>query len=121
MYGVTFDLESKKSNDKILELNSPRNNVGGPYVVVFKNIDERWAIVAMDWNKQPRLGIRWFGGNGGTPFSSSHPIWLVIPPNLSRNILLGLPINHSFSAKIDDYLSEKIQGTELKKTQKKEQ
>ena len=111
MYGEDFPL---KENDKILEINSPRNSVGGPYVVVFKNVDERWAIVAMDWDKEPRLGIRWFWGGGGNPFSSSHPIWLVIPPSLSRNILSGLPINHSFSTKIDDYLSGKIKGSKLK-------
>ncbi len=88
MGGENFPLED---DSKILEINSPRRNVGGPYIVVFKSLEERWAIVAMDWDGEPRLGIRWFWGNGGNPFSSANPIWLVIPPSLSKSVLLEAP------------------------------
>lgn len=108
MSGENFPLED---DSKILSINSPKNSVGGPYVVVYKNLEERWAIVAMDWDGEPRLGIRWFWGNGGNPFSSSYPIWLVIPPSLSKSILAGLPLNHRFSGKLDDFLTGKIDGT----------
>ncbi len=113
MSGENFDLGN---DSKILSINSPQNSVGGPYVVVYKNLDERWAIVAMDWDEEPRLGIRWFWGNGGNPFSSANPIWLVVPPSLSRNMLSGLPLDHIFSGKLDDYLTGKITGTKLKES-----
>ena len=84
--GESFTLD----DDDILQINSPKKRLSGPYVVIFKSLEERWAIVAFDWDKKPRLGIRWFWGNGGNPFSSGNGTWLVIPPSLSKNILLGL-------------------------------
>ena len=62
--GETFPLDD---DSKILEINAPQGVVGGPYVVVFKEPEERWAIVAMDWEGEPSLGIRWFWGNNGHP------------------------------------------------------
>ena len=53
--GENFQLED---DEKIIQINSPRDSLSGPYAVVFKNIEERWAIVAFDWDGQPRLGIR---------------------------------------------------------------
>lgn len=111
MSGYNFPLDD---NTKILGITSPKNNVKGPYVVVYKHLEERWAIVAMDWDGKPRIGIRWFWGNGGNPFSSGKPIWLVVPPSLSKGILAGLPLDHTFSRKLDDFLAGKIIGTDLK-------
>lgn len=109
--GTSFDLID---DNKILGINSPRASVGGPYCVIYKNLTERWAIVAMDWDGHPRLGMRWFWGGGGNPISSGHPIWLVVPPSLSKNMLSGLPLDHMFASKIDDFLSGKINGDDLK-------
>lgn len=108
--GDKFPIEQ---DAEILQIDSPRANLTGPYVVVFKNLEERWAIVAFDWDGEPRLGIRWFWGNGGNPFSSGHGTWLVIPPSLSRNVLSGLPLDHSFAGRLDDFLCKKIQGTQI--------
>jgi len=113
--GINFQLENDK---KILQINSPRSNLSGPYAVVFKNLEERWAIVAFDWDEEPRLGIRWFWGNGGNPLSSGNGTWLVIPSSLSKTIISGLPINHTFSNRIDDFLCGKITGDQLKDQQK---
>jgi hypothetical protein len=112
MAGKSFDLTN---DDEILKINSPKDKVNGPYKVIYKDLSERWAIVALDWNKKPQLGIRWFWGNGGNPFSSAHPIWLVIPSALTKNILSGLPIDHQLSGRIDDFLCGKITGPELMK------
>ena len=98
------------NDSEILKICSPKASVGGPYVVVFKNITERWAIVALDWDKQPRLGIRWFWGNGGNPFSSANPTWLVIPSDLTNSILNGLPLDYEFRKKLDRFLSKEIDG-----------
>lgn len=110
MAGKDFDLTN---DDNILSLNSPRASVGGPYKVVFKNIDERWVIIAMDWDGEPRLGMRWFWGNGGNPFSSGNPIWLVVPSSLSNSILNGLPLDFKFYSRILEFLSGKILGSQL--------
>lgn len=115
MSGKDFPLQD---DSKILAINSPRDSVGGPYAVVYKNMEERWAIVAMDWDGEPRLGMRWFWGGGGNPLSSGYPIWLVIPPSLSKNILSGLPIGHKFGARVDDFLAGKIDGATLKEPSK---
>ncbi|WP_374363082.1 hypothetical protein [Cloacibacterium sp.] len=110
MAGQTFDL----TNDtNILNLRSPKISVGGPYVVIFKNLEERWAIVAMDWDQEPRLAIRWFWGNGGNPFSSGNPTWLVIPSSLANSVLNGLPLDFKFYSKIVDFLAGKINGAEI--------
>jgi hypothetical protein len=110
MGGETFNLED---NNRILTITSPREHVGGPYVVVYKNLQERWAIVALDWDEKPRLGIRWFWGNDGQPRAVVHPSWLIVPPSLSKNILSGLPIDHISSRKIDDFLAGIINGADL--------
>jgi hypothetical protein len=108
--GESFPIDD---DEMILKINSPKANVSGPYAVVFKNVAERWAIVALDWDHEPRLGIRWFWGNGGNPFSSGNGTWLVIPPSLSKNILSGLPIDHAMSGQIDDFLRGKITGAQF--------
>jgi hypothetical protein len=109
--GEDFPLED---NNKILEINSPQKSIKDPYVVVHKNLVDRWAIVAIDWDGKPHLGIRWFWGNGGNPISTGYAVWFVLPTSLSKSMLSGLPLGHEFSAKIDDFLAGKIKGTELK-------
>ena len=81
--GETFPLDD---DSKILGINFPKKSVGGPYVVVFKESEERWAIVAMDWDEEPCLGIRWFWGNNGHPSRGKTPLWFVIPSELSKNV-----------------------------------
>ena len=110
MYGIQFDL---KDDSKILKINSPKCSVGGPYKVVYKNINERWVIIAFDWEKQPRLGIRWFWGNGGNPFSSAHATWLVIPTELNIAILNGLPLDTKFRNRIELFLNGSISGKDI--------
>ena len=112
MSGEKFDLNL---DEEILRLGSPRENVEGPYVVVYKDLKARWAVVALDWDSEPRLGIRWFWGSAGNPFSSGHPTWFVVPPSLSRSILAGLPLDHTFQRGIDDFLAGEISGDELPK------
>ena len=111
MSGIHFNLND---NDAILKINSPKNRVGGPYLVVQKSIAERWAIVAMEWDKKPALAIRWFHGNRGNPLSFSHPTWVVIPFVLCKGILLSLSLDTELRDKIDDFLNQKLSGNDLK-------
>jgi len=110
MSGETFDLTN---DNNILSLNSPKNSIKGPYRVVYKDIDERWAIVALDWDSNPNLAIRWFWGNGGNPFSSGNPTWLIIPSPLINSILNGLPLDFKFRKLIDKFLNNEIEGNKL--------
>lgn len=107
--GETFPLDDDR---EILGINAPRDWVGGPYVVVSKNVEDRWAIVAMDWEREPRLGIRWFWGNNGHPSRGKTPTWFVIPPTLSK-ILVGSPLAHEYSGRLEEYLDGKISGPDL--------
>ena len=73
------DLNMKDNDEEILKINSPKNCLDGPYEVIYKNIEERWAIVSLDWENEPRLGIRWFWGTSGNPISTGHPTWFILP------------------------------------------
>jgi len=108
--GRRFDLSD---DTKILRIRSPKSSVGGPYAVVYKHLEERWVIVAMDWEGKPGLGIRWFWGNGGNPFSSAHPTWLVIPSELCMAILNGLPLDLTFRRRLEGYLGGEVDGESL--------
>jgi hypothetical protein len=110
MSGETFDLTD---DNNILSLNSPKNAVNGPYKVVYKDVNERWAIVVLDWDSKPSLAIRWFWGNGGNPFSSGNPTWLIIPSPLINSILSGLPLDFKFRKLIDKFLNNEIDGNKL--------
>lgn len=109
MGGKDYSLEDAE----ILKLNSPKTSVGGPFAVVYKNIEDRWVIVALDWDEKPRLGIRWFWGNGGNPFSSATPVWFIIPFDLTNSILDGLPLDSNFRMKLDEYFEGKIKGDKI--------
>lgn len=76
-----------QKNDEILKIKSPRNRLSGPYVVVTKDITNRWAIVALRWdNNRNGLGIRWFHGRAGNPFSRQST-WLIIPEELQEGVI----------------------------------
>ena len=87
--GEDFDL---LQDDLILKINSPRDIVN-TYKVVYKNIEERWVIVALRWDDKPRLGIRWFWDTNGMPNSHGYSTWFLIPPGLNENILNALPLD----------------------------
>lgn len=111
MSGEYFNLEH---DDDILKINSPKKSVGGPYCIVFKSIKERFAIVALDWHKKPRLAIRWFWDRIGNPISRSYPTWFVIPPTLNNALLNGLPLDLKFRYLLNRFLIGEITGEKLK-------
>jgi hypothetical protein len=105
--GEDFDLTQ---DENILAINSPKELVGGPYKVVYKDIDDRWAIVALKWEGKPRLGIRWFWSVMGNPVSNMHSTWLIIPEPLN-NAILGCVAQ--LQTKFNQFLREEISGEEL--------
>lgn len=113
--GLTFPLNSNKD---ILEINSPRNDIKGPWFVVHKDEADRWVIVIMNWKGEPHLGIRWFYGNQGTPAVRGYATWLVIPDKLSSAVLSQLPIAPSLRKEIDDILLKKYTIQQLQKKYK---
>ncbi len=100
-------------DERILEINSPTGNK--PYKVIHKDVKNRWAIVALDWETYPRLGIRWFWYDSGTPAYFGDATWFMFPVELTKSILSGLPLSHEFSNVVEDFLARKITGDELKK------
>jgi len=107
MSGENFNLNN---DNLVLQINSPKNKCGGPYKVVFKDLVNRWAIVALDWENEPRLGIRWFWDKSGNPLSTGHPIWFIMPTELYKTTLDGLPLEYSARNEIEDFLKGKIKG-----------
>lgn len=111
MGGENFNMES---DEAILQITSPIPRLNGPYLVVYKDVTERWAIVAMEWDNGHRvLGMRWFKGAKGCPVSSSRPIWLVLPEKLHKSIVDGLPISYKKRLNIERFLAREITGEEL--------
>lgn len=99
-------------DSEILAMNSPRRLVGGPYVVVRST--EYWAVVALDYDKEPRLGIRWIDDEIGTPQSHGFPTWFIVPPDLNKMFIGGLQVEAKRACAICDFLNGKIDGETLK-------
>ena len=106
-------------NKEILQIDSPRKNVFGPWLVVHKDVSERWAIVVLHWksdgsNKiEPCLGIRWFYGNQGTPSVRSFATWLIIPNQIADAVLSKLPLAPQLRQEVNDILLGKYSIAEL--------
>jgi len=90
----------------ILEIKSPKKNISGPYFIVYKNLQEKWAIVTLAWDKKPRLGIRWFWGSKGNPNSRGNPTWFILPNELNNSILNGLPLSQTLRKEISTFLNQ---------------
>lgn len=112
MFGQDFNLEN---DDRILEINSPKVSVGGPYSVVFKSIEDRFAVVALDWDGNPKLAIRWFWNKNGNPSSRGYATWFVIPSMLLNAVLNGFPLDFEYRDKVNRFLAGEIDGHSLKK------
>ena len=93
-------------------------------MVVHVDEKEEWAIVALRFYPMgkrrkgppgnPSLGMRWLGPTKkGMPLSTGHPVWFIIPIQLTTSILSGLPLGHMERAALDDFLSDKIEEDEL--------
>ena len=100
-------------NEDILAIDSPKDMVGGPYFVVHKNSEERYALVALEWCGEPAIGIRWFWDTVGNPQSSSFPTWTIIPTAFYRTLQEHFPLNIKHKNPVEDFLTGKITGEEL--------
>ena len=106
-------------DEAILSITSPQDHVNGPYAVIYKNEEELWAVVALDWDKAPTLGVRWFSPpsedqtKGGNPTSRNFPTWLIVPGPLHKAILAGLPLNVPTYDHVLQFLTGAISGEEL--------
>lgn len=112
------------NDEVILAVNAPQANVDGPYIVVHKDCDELWAIVALKWSDQdwekPTLGVRWFPppsedqGTGGFPSGmGGNAVWFIIPDALHKGILASLPLDVPTYTHIMQFLAGEITGEEL--------
>ena len=107
-------------NETILAVRSPSNRVGGPYAVVYKHIEQKWAIVALSWREddveRPTLGIRYFGPNESTDFPriGDKSAWLLLPDALHRGILLSLHLEPMVHYNVLQFLDEAISGQQLR-------
>ena len=109
----------------MLRARSPKRKVGGPYIIVYKVWDEEegygWSICALDYDGDPRLGIRWWGlpePNGnlpGFPGPKHQPKWLILPEEISEGVLTSLPIHPKVLHAIRRFLAGAADGADLEK------
>jgi len=105
----------KFTNDHdILAINSPESRVNGPYLVVHKDAKQRYALVALDWDKQPRVGIRWFWDAVGNPQSTGYPTWTVLPNDLYRKLHGGFSLSAKNARLVEKFLAGKMTGEQLR-------
>ena len=100
------------TDTEILKIDSPRNSIE-VFKVIFIEKDERWAVVAANWDNEPRLCMRWFWGSTGFPQSHGWAAWMVITPKLADAILSKFLINPAERSKIDKFLAGEIKGGAL--------
>ena len=100
--GENFILES---DEEILKINSPKDSVGGPYKVIYKDTESlRYAIVSLQWGGEPSLGMRWFWGNLGFPHSRNHSTWFIVPSQNWKSLLNGLDISKEMKSEVLRFL-----------------
>lgn len=99
-------------DDDILSVKSPRRNVRGPYAVILKNDVDMWAVVALEWDDCPTLGIRWFNSKIGSPSSRNYPTWFILPSETHSGILSNVKVLVRMA--VEDFLCGKITGDQLK-------
>jgi len=109
-FGIEFDL---RDDAGILRINSPQGSVEGPFAIVYKDMAERWVVVALSVDGTPRLGIRRFDGKGGTPFSRE-PVWFYIPFGLELATLQQMPISIAYRKAVQGFLAGDISGQTLR-------
>ena len=100
------------TDENILSINSPKNMVEGPYVVLHTNHKERWSVVVLEFDGHRTLGIRWFWGGGGTPFARQST-WFILPEELHRSTIDTCCLKLVKNKAIGDYLSGDIDAIEL--------
>ncbi len=104
------------TNEEILNVKSPTKYVGGPYAVVLKNDVDMWAIVALEWEGERTLGIRWFNTKYGMPVThranKTYSLWFRLPQDILGAILST--VEDSIKESVEDFLSGKITGEDLK-------
>lgn len=82
--GEKFDL---KDDIKISQINSPKRHIEGQPLVLYRDYINRFAIVALNYDGNPRLGIRHFWESSGYPCRGRTATWLLIPPEMNSFIV----------------------------------
>ena len=102
------------SNQNIRQINSPQPEIGGPYAIIHTDQD-RWALVTLEWDGDPRLGIRWFTGPGaGTPQSSGYATWFIVPAALNASILSAIQgLSPGLLTDVNNFLNGTLPGKNL--------
>lgn len=109
--GEKFDL---RDNSKISKINSPKEHVTGQPFVLYKDYINRFVIVALEYDGNPRLGIRHFWDTSGYPCRARTATWLLIPPEMNSFIVNFVTRNWNIfrwffcSRLINSFLSRKI-------------
>jgi hypothetical protein len=108
--GKDFNLEG---DDLILRSDPSANRIGGPYSIVYKNVEERAVIVAMEFDGRPRLGFHFFQDEIEWPSSGQIPLWCVISQDDSSKLLQYFEFEPGISESLYGFLNGKFNGKDL--------
>lgn len=64
---------------------SPKGRVEN-LAVIFDGGEGSYSVARMDWDGEPRLGVRWNGGDGeglGNPQSRGIATWFILPDTIA--------------------------------------
>ncbi len=63
-------------------VDSPKGKIRS-VTVLHNDLDKGWAVAEVDYENEPRIGLRWNGWEGepgiGNPQSRGHPTWFLVP------------------------------------------
>ena len=100
-----MEVGAKMEDCEIMKIVSPKARTGRKLdFIVHKNINDKWAIVAMHWDGDPVLAIRWFYGPKGNPVSRGYPTWFVIPTSLAEGMISKLGLSPESLDRIKKHL-----------------
>lgn len=78
------------------EVKSPKISISNLEPIIDKG-EWEYSVAVLDWEKKPRLAMRWNGGKGedgkihpGNPQSRGLPTWFVLPDEFDIEILSAL-------------------------------
>lgn len=82
--GEVWFKKNHNDDNKIKEINSPRDRGVKVNKIIDKNIEEHWVIASIEYDEGESLGIRWFWGTSGYPNGRGWATWLVISKEMAQ-------------------------------------
>jgi hypothetical protein len=73
------------------------------------------AIVALNYDEDPGLGLRWFWDHSGYPLARQYAAWMILPKSVSKALLKvgAFGLSPERICLLQEFLDGRISSTEL--------